>query len=657
MKRTLFVYILLVLSVVATVATSSFAEQPPAAHSLIAPQQQRGVLAPPDTSSPQATLRSFLENTTQAYEHMQKAYAEDMKTENLFTHTPTVTALAEQAMLYFEKAIQCIDFSKVPSSYRTEYSYETVIELKEILDRIHLPRMITIPSSDAMMETDYWRVPGTPFEIQFVKEGTRSGEYLFNAETINHVNMLFPRAKNLPYITTDTEGFYTFYSSTPGRLVPPKWFYYIPDWLSMDLYYGQTIFQWGTFFLSVLLALGLTILSHRLTRHTKKATEHPILHELLYLVVPLQLVISCLFLAYVFDDIINLTGRFLVFAVDALQIILWISAAWSVMIAGRLFAEIIFATPRIDPRSIDASLVKTVTNLACIFIALCLLFYGGTTLGIPLIPVVTGFGVIGLAISLAARPTIENVIGGLTLFADKPVRIGDFCRFGQTRGRVLHIGLRSTRVRAVDRTIVSIPNAEFAHLQLVNLTTRDKFKVDFDIGLRYETTPTQLRWIITKIQEMLFAHPEISEKPLCWVRFTRYNTFSKDLNIRAYVNTNKVSVFYKIYEDILFRVGDIVEKSGTSFAFPTQAMYFKRDTDLPEEPVSMADELREFAEREGFPFPDFPQERKKRIQRTLHYPPQTEADYTILPADETETEDKKQEPKKERFETDAPATE
>ena len=604
-----------------------------------------GPLSPPDTSSPQATLRSFLVNTTRAYQLMKQAYALDMESSNIFTHTDKVRALSDRAMLYFEKAIHCIDFSKIPESYRLEYSYEAAIQLKEILDRIKLPKFQDLPADEGQTELDYWRIPSTPFEVQFIKDGDRSGEYLFNQETACNIEKIYERAKNLPYITKTTEGFYRFYSSTPGRLVPPKWFSFIPDALSNELHYEQTIFQWATFVLSILLFILASRITFKLTR-VRRHEKYPVMDEVLRLILPVQLVLSCLFLTYVFEDIINLTGRFLVFSVGALQVIKWLSAAWGIMVFGKVIATSILATPRIDPRGIDASLVTTITNLVSIFLALCILFYGGSTLGIPLIPVVTGFGVIGLAISLAARPTIENVIGGLTLFADKPVRIGDLCMFGETKGRVMHIGLRSTRIRATDRTIISIPNAEFSHLQLINLTRRDKFQIDLDLGLRYETTATQLRWIIVKIYEMLYAHPQVSRKPAMWVRFANFNAYSKDINIRAHLNTTKLKEFYRIQEDLLFRIGEIIEEAGASFAFPSNSIYLLNETAEFVEPAGLAKDIEKWTQEDKFPFPDFPEDRIRKIKNRLKYPPENEADYAQLELTEPKTNKSKGSQKK-----------
>lgn len=112
---------------------------------------------------------------------------------------------------------------------------------------------------------------------------------------------------------------------------------------------------------------------------------------------------------------------------------------------------------------------------------------------------------------------MENLFGGIALTVDQPVRIGDFCRFGGTTGFVEEVGLRSTRIRTLDWSVVSIPNAEFSSLHLENLTKRDRILIRTVFGLRYETTPDQLRHVLVQIRTMLYAHPKIH--PEVWTRF------------------------------------------------------------------------------------------------------------------------------------------
>jgi MscS family membrane protein len=172
------------------------------------------------------------------------------------------------------------------------------------------------------------------------------------------------------------------------------------------------------------------------------------------------------------------------------------------------------------------------------------------------------------------------VIGGITLFADRPVRVGDFCQFGNQLGTIEEIGLRSTRVRTLERTVITIPNAEFAKLQLENLTRRDRMLLRTTLGVRYETTPEQLRLLPARLREMLLAHPKVAVDDLLRVRFVGFGAYSLDFEIFAYVRTRDWSDFLAIREDIFLRVAEIVQEVGTSFAFPSQTHYLARDAGL-----------------------------------------------------------------------------
>jgi len=109
--------------------------------------------------------------------------------------------------------------------------------------------------------------------------------------------------------------------------------------------------------------------------------------------------------------------------------------------------------------------------------------------GFQVTTLLAGLGLGGLALALGLQKTIENVVGAITLYSAQPVRIGDFGQFGNTMGTVEEISLRATQVRTLDRTIVSVPNAEFSALHINNFSKRDKIWYHHKIRLRYDTTP------------------------------------------------------------------------------------------------------------------------------------------------------------------------
>jgi MscS family membrane protein len=240
--------------------------------------------------------------------------------------------------------------------------------------------------------------------------------------------------------------------------------------------------------------------------------------------------------------------------------------------------------------------------------------------GINVTGLLAGLGIGGLAVALAAQKTVENLFGGVTLIVDQPVRVGDFCRFGDRVGTVEEIGLRSTRVRTLDRTVVSIPNSQFAAEQLENFSRRDRIWLHTTIGLRYETTPDQLRWILLEIRTMLYAHPKVHPDP-ARIRFVGFGAYSLDCEIFAYVLTADHGEFLAIQEDIYLRIMDIVAASGSGFAFPSQTAYLASDTGVDEGRRDHAEsQVRAWRERHELHLPEFPPETIEKLRATLPYP-------------------------------------
>ena len=286
-----------------------------------------------------------------------------------------------------------------------------------------------------------------------------------------------------------------------------------------------------------------------------------------------------------------------------------------------MVAEAIIASPRIAPESIDAHLIRIFTRVLGMVTAAGLLAMGATQLGIPVYGIIAGLGVGGLAIALAAQPTIENFIGGLSLFADKPIRVGDFCRYGSDEGTVEAIGILSTRIRGIDRTLTTIPNASLSKMPVVNFAPRDRMLIKSVLGVRCETSPEQLRYLLVRIREILLAHPRIHPDP-ARVRFVSFGASSLDIELFAYVKTTEREEFFSVREDVFLRVMDIVEQSGSGLAFPSQTLYFSRDGGLHTEKTEMAEaQVRQWRAEGRLPFPDFSAEDIQQMRGTVADPP------------------------------------
>jgi MscS family membrane protein len=190
--------------------------------------------------------------------------------------------------------------------------------------------------------------------------------------------------------------------------------------------------------------------------------------------------------------------------------------------------------------------------------------------GFDMTAILAGVGIGGIAVALAAQKTIENLFGGVALITDSPVIVGDFCKFGDRVGTVEDIGLRSTRIRTPDRTIVTIPNSEFSSMILENFSRRDKIAFHPKLNLRRDTTADQMHEIIRMIRSTLENHPKV-ETGVIPVRFVGTGSYSLDVEIYAYILTNNYDEYLRIQEDLLLEIMSALSIAGAGLALPTQA--------------------------------------------------------------------------------------
>jgi MscS family membrane protein len=221
-------------------------------------------------------------------------------------------------------------------------------------------------------------------------------------------------------------------------------------------------------------------------------------------------------------------------------------------------------------------LVGRLFRASIVVVAALVLLYRA---GVDMTAILTGLGIGGIGIALAAQKTLENLFGGIMIISDEPVRVGDFCQVADQMGTVEDIGLRSTRIRTLARTVVAVPNGQLATMNVENFSRRDKFWLRHALGVRYETSPEQMRHLLAGVRAMLYAHPKV-EQDGARIRFIGFGGSSLDLEIFAYVYAMDFSEFLAIQEDVLLRVMDLVAESCTSIAFPSQTTYLARDTPL-----------------------------------------------------------------------------
>ena len=260
------------------------------------------------------------------------------------------------------------------------------------------------------------------------------------------------------------------------------------------------------------------------------------------------------------------------------------------------------------------------TGLKTLFVIIALLVWLDN-LGFEVTTILAGLGIGGVAVALALQKPIENLISAITLYTSQPVAVGDFCRFGDNTGTVEEIGLRATKIRTLDNTIITVPNVDFAQTQLENYSKRKKIWYHPQVRLRHDTTPDQIRFILVEIRKLLYAHPKVLSDP-ARIRFQEFGSFSFNLEIFAYVDVTDYGEFLEVAEDLNLRIMDIVQKAGSSFALPSQTLYMEKGKgpDIHLEQAAEA-QVKAWREQQALYLPNFPADKIAELQGTLEYPP------------------------------------
>jgi MscS family membrane protein len=302
-----------------------------------------------------------------------------------------------------------------------------------------------------------------------------------------------------------------------------------------------------------------------------------------------------------------------------------LSVAWFLLRTIDIVADLVRRRIEVHDASAAGTLVPLGRRVTKVFVALVAAVSLIHNLGFNVAALLGGLGVGALAVALAAQKTLENLFGGFSVIADRPVRVGEACKVGEHEGTVEDIGLRSTRIRTADRTLVTIPNSEFSTVRIENLAQRDRMKLTTILQFAYDTSPDQLRYLLVELRRLLYAHPKIAQDG-CRARFVNFGASSLDVELFAYVATEDAAEFLAVREDVFLRIMDLVAGSGASFAFPSQTLYLGRSHGRdPERSQAAEEKLAELRRAGGVPLPEFTPEEVAQLGGTLPWPPEGSA--------------------------------
>lgn len=571
-------------------------------------------LAPPDLSSPRATLDTFI--------HEMEAAVRSYYGGNL----GAMRAHAGRAFATLKETAAAGETSFVEMADRS-------LMLLEVLARVQLPPQADIPDAAQVAEAGLhtWTIPGT--ELRLATEPDEDGDlsgFHFTAETVLRIPEFYRLIQHLPASGElgRYQGIVERFRRGPGfaapavmtsvvQSLPRQWFTLVGE---------LALWKWIALAATLLIAVAIYFMGFRFVERLKNRSMEASRTVRWAGAARSVLALMLAFVVhYLVLDVIGVTRMPAIVVGTLLTIIGHLAVAWLIFQLLNIAADFVIRARDLGGASLDTQLVRLVFHLLSVLLGLYVLVHMLDRLGVPVTPMLAGLGVGGLAVALAVRPTLENVVAGFVLFADKPVKVGEFCLFGDKMGTVEAVGLRSVRVRGIDRTLISVPNAEFCQMQIVNFTRRDSMLLKSLIGLRYETTADQLRLVLVRLRELLIRHPKVAIEP-ARVRFVGYGASSLDVEIFAYVTTRDFSDFLAVQEDINLRIKDIVEGIGAGFAFPSQTLYIERSPGPdPKQAEAAGETVERWRKENRLPFPSHEEQFRYELSNTLDYPPKGSA--------------------------------
>lgn len=520
-------------------------------------------LAPPDRSSPRATLTTF----TQSFELAWRQFSSGSPFRESFL-----------------VAVRCLDDSQLPASVAESVAGESTLLLKEVLDRIPLPPESEIPGTNEVSAQGLTRftLPRTEITLERAASGDRQGQFLFTPATLARAREFYEKVRHLPY-QPGREGAH-YDELRFGGLSPAfsRFVAALPAPARREIA-GALAWQWGAVLLSLLIALVGAVAAFRLGRRWARWEETarggrrfaPFLFPLSLL----ALALGARAIAWLF---LRLAGTPYIVLRVGLTAIAHLAAAWLIAVVLARLSEIVLRVFRTPEQPLNAQLVGVSFRIVTILAVTGYLFAAAQSLGLPVPALVAGLGVGGLAVALATQGTLENLISGLILYADRPVRVGDVFRLGDRIGVVDAIGLRSTRIRTIERSILAIPNADLVRREIENLTLQDRIPMRTRLRLGLETTPEQLRRLLASLVRMIREHPRLV-RDKGGARLVGFGEYSIDVDVRAFAATTDYFEFLAVREDVLLRVMGLVEEAGARLAVPARLQLTAEDAGLDRE--------------------------------------------------------------------------
>jgi MscS family membrane protein len=364
---------------------------------------------------------------------------------------------------------------------------------------------------------------------------------------------------------------------------PPWWLLRrLPSWALTNTYGGVALWQWAalpTFFAGAMVSgwLIAKVLGLVLKPLAKRSATHWDDDLLMVLGGPVRLLLGTL----IFQEIVPsiALGRTPTnFLSRCIDVLIAISVLWGIFcaldIAAKRAAEKLSSAVNIKDHGGWLSVITIGTKMAKVLVVVFGFLMVLGLMGVQVTGIIAGLGIGGVAVAFAGQKTLENLFGSFMIGVDQPLRIGDYVKVDDLSGTVEQIGLRSTRIRTMDRTVVTVPNGRLSDARIENYAPRDRLRLNEKIGLVYSTKPENMRIIIDKIREYLASRPNVYPDTL-QVHLVGFGDSALIIEINTWLLGQVWADFLAWRQETLLGIMEIVTANGSAFALPSQTLHIE----------------------------------------------------------------------------------
>jgi MscS family membrane protein len=528
-------------------------------------------LRPADTGSPRETLRGFLQTLNDTHASLLQIVESYFSSSRLYL-TDEESAAVDRALEQVDLAKRTLDLSELPAALAENISAFRVLQLKEVLDRMDLPAFETIPDAEAMEANEFkrWTLPGSEITIARVEDGPRAGEYLFSAETVGRLPGFYRKVKHLSYKPGATRGWYENYrygGAGLRGLVPYRWMTALPGW-SKQRVLDQPLWRWFGVVLVLLAATGVYLLARRAAdAWAKRDTGSQLRTQSAQLARPVILLTLIPLIVHALADNLRISGYVLEVTTLSLWAIFTLSLTWAVWLSAHVVAENIVSSQQMLTGSIDSQLVRLGLRLVATIVSVAVLVVGAQHLGIPAYSVIAGLGVGGVAVALAAKDSLANLLGSLLIMLEKPFRVGHWIKVEGTEGIVESIGFRSTRIRTFYDSLISIPSNQLVNSTVDNMALRKYRRVRTILHLGYDTPADRVEAFIEAIKQIIQIHPHtLKDRSLIWL--DDFGEYGLHIVVNFFLDLSDTSLEKLERQKILLEILKLAESMAIQYVVP-----------------------------------------------------------------------------------------